>query len=678
MSKIRIATSSLNQTPLDWRGNADNIRAALLQARDLGASLVCLPELCISGYGCEDAFLWSGTLDMARRVLGELLEATAGLVACLGLPLEVDGCIHNVAALVADGELVGFAAKRHLAGGGLHYEPRWFSPWPVGKVSRVQWGGRSVPVGDLVFELSGVRIGFEICEDAWVSERPGRELARTGVHVLLNPSASHFAFGKHSVRRGLALAGAAEFGCIYAYANLLGNEAGRAIYDGDALIARPAPSGAEIVAEARRLSVKSARLACATTVLPLLGSAADASGQPSRHRQVIEGRFVWPDQPRMDTLSEGTPSADAQGELCKEEAFSRVVALGLLDYLRKSRSHGFVVSLSGGADSAACAVLVRLMVRLAIAEVGLEELLLKLPYLEARAASEEELCGQLLATIYQATNNSSEVTRRAAAGVARATGSTHHEVSVQELVSSYRALTEEALGRALSWETDDVALQNIQARARAPGAWMLANVSRRLLLATSNRSEVAVGYATMDGDTAGGLSPIAGIDKTFLRQWLRWMETVGPEESGPLSVLAAVNEQAPTAELRPLGQDQTDEKDLMPYDVLDAFERGLVFQRRPLREVFWSACSCFPQYTEATMFDWFGRFCRLFSANQWKRERYAPSFHLDDGNLDPRSWCRFPILSGAFSRELDELAHELREDPPTRPETEGGASPGRL
>jgi NAD+ synthase (glutamine-hydrolysing) len=216
-----------------------------------------------------------------------------------------------------------------------------------------------------------------------------------------------------------------------------------------------------------------------------------------------------------------------------------------------------------------------------------------------------------------------------------------------------------ALGRALEWKNDDIALQNIQARARAPGVWMLANVTKALLLSTSNRSEAAVGYATMDGDTAGGLSPIAGIDKAFLRRWLRWLETVGPFGLGPIPELSAVNVQAPTAELQPPDHAQTDEKDLMPYDLLDAIERAAIRDKRSPHEAYLLMRAQFPGYEPADLVAWLERFFRLWSKNQWKRERYAPSFHVDDANLDPKTWCRFPILSGGYERELAELRRRV-------------------
>ena len=222
-------------------------------------------------------------------------------------------------------------------------------------------------------------------------------------------------------------------------------------------------------------------------------------------------------------------------------------------------------------------------------------------------------------------------------------------------MDAYVSLISDATGRSLTWEDDDVTLQNIQARVRAPSVWMLANMRGALLLSTSNRSEAAVGYATMDGDTAGGLSPIAGIDKAFLRHWLRWLETEGPVDMKPIPELHAVNAQTPTAELRPKDQHQTDEDDLMPYPVLDVIERLAIGDKLPPADCLEVLRSEFKDYDEETLRTWVKRFFHLWSRNQWKRERYAPSFHVDDKNLDPKTWCRFPILSGGFERELSEL-----------------------
>nr|HQF15240.1 NAD+ synthetase [Thermogutta sp.] len=201
----------------------------------------------------------------------------------------------------------------------------------------------------------------------------------------------------------------------------------------------------------------------------------------------------------------------------------------------------------------------------------------------------------------------------------------------------------------------------IQARARGPSAWLLANVKKALLLTTSNRSEAAVGYATMDGDTCGCLSPIAGINKSYLREWLKWLEKIGPEGLHPIPALAKVNALTPTAELRPAQEQQTDESDLMPYVVLDFVEKLAIRDKMSPLDIYRLARNEFPEYSSQQLAAWIERFFQLWCQNQWKRERYAPAFHVDDEDLDPRSWCRFPILSGGYQRELAQLRQYVTE-----------------
>ena len=664
MRLVKVAAATLNQTPLDWEGNTRNILTALEAARASGVGVLCLPELCISGYGCEDMFLSPSVLATSLEVLSELVPHTHGLVASFGLPILHNKAVFNACALAADGQLLGFAAKRALAGDGIHYEPRWFKPWPRGKRGVTRVGGADVPIGDVHFDCGGIKIGFEICEDAWIAQRPGAELSLDAVDVILNPSASHFAFGKKEVRRRLVLEGSRAFGVTYVYANLVGNEAGRAIYDGDALIA----SGGRLLASSARFSFANASMVSATVDVDLTRS---RHGWLSNFHQQVDAEpgecvGVAHDFPaaRVEATRLTEPAWES-GPALKEEEFARAVSLALFDYLRKSRSQGFVVSLSGGADSSAVACLVAMALGFAAEQLGLDGVRQKLGHVTGVAECHDVpgLVRRLLTTAYQATRNSGPVTRAAARTVAEALGAKHVELDVDALVEGYQRLAEGALGRALTWERDDIALQNIQARVRSPSVWLLANVTGALLLATSNRSEAAVGYATMDGDTSGGLSPIAGIDKAYLRQWLRWLEAEGPDGLGPIPALSVVNQQQPTAELRPAAQHQTDEGDLMPYVLLDAIERAAIRDKRSPLEVWELMRAEFPAYEGPLLVTWILRFFRLFSRNQWKRERYAPSFHLDDESLDPKTWCRFPILSGGFERELAQLAARAGKGP---------------
>jgi NAD+ synthase (glutamine-hydrolysing) len=665
MKLIKVAAGVVNQTPLDWKNNEQHIIDAITAAKQQHISLLCLPELCITGYGCEDAFYASGTYEMANRILFNILPHTRDIIVSVGLPVKYLNRIYNAACLISNGEILGFSAKRYLAGEGIHYEPRWFNPWPQGQQGELPLGDRTYPIGDIYYEIDGVRMGFEICEDAWVANRPGISLYKHGVDIILNPSASHFAFGKMEIRKRFVLEGSRAFGVSYIYANLLGNEAGRAIYDGSMLIA----SAGKTLALGTRFSYADYDLISAVIDIDLnrlAQSQMKVEMIPSNHSQLpwenrgfIRSSFNFP----SITPQVHEPRAESweKSPYIKEEEFARAVSLALFDYLRKSRSFGFVISLSGGADSSAVTSLCYLMIRLALNSIGLEGLQRKLGYIPgiAECRTVEQLSRKLISCIYQSTKNSTENTRQSAEALAGDIHAHYFEIGIDDLVKRYVESIESGIGRKLSWDTDDIALQNIQARVRAPSVWLLANLNNALLLSTSNRSEAAVGYATMDGDTSGSISPIAGIDKNYLRHWLRWMENEGVGGEIKIKGLHKVNVLQPSAELRPQERNQTDEADLMPYDVLDTIEGCAIRDKQSPQEVLLMIRARYgQQYSDEQLQLFVERFFRLWSRNQWKRERYAPSFHLDDKNLDPKTWCRFPILSGGFALELQEMREQ--------------------
>ena len=660
---MRIAGAALNQIPLDWENNLRNIRAAIEGAKQNGVELLCLPELCLTGYGCEDLFLSEWMPASALAHLQAIRPWTDGICVVVGLPVRLAHRTYNTAAVLRDGQIMGFAAKQFLANDGVHYETRFFAPWPAGETTSVTHAGETWPLGDLIFEHLGVKFGFEICEDAWRPDdvRPACRLMGR-VDLIVNPSASHFAMSKTDVRYQLVMNASRTFHCTYLYANLLGNEAGRIIYDGEILVAR----NGHLLLRNQLMSFKEVDLEC------------------------VDVDFSRPLAPAVTI--EKLPEPDEYKEL------NQAMSLGLFDYLRKARSRGFVLSLSGGADSSFCAVGVAEMVRLGVEELGVAEFRRRsgcfetakaavvqtgaggaalqvvkelkveseelkggqnqvlpasdaLPTFDSQLLTEnQQLVQQLLTCAYQGTVNSSDDTFNSAKELADSLGARFFNWTIDEEVAGYVGKIQGALGRELTWQTDDLALQNIQARVRAPGIWLLANVQNCLLLTTSNRSEASVGYCTMDGDTAGSISPIAGVDKDFVKKWLRWAET----ELG-YAALRHVNALQPTAELRPLGDGQTDERDLMPYPLLNRIERLAFYDRLSPQQVLATL------ETEATGFGheqlktYVRRFYQLWSRNQWKRERYAPSFHLDDYNVDPRSWLRFPILSGGFAQELAAL-----------------------
>jgi NAD+ synthase (glutamine-hydrolysing) len=647
---IRIAAASLNQTPLDWKTNTAHIIQTIQSATSLQADILCLPELSLTGYGCEDLFLSDDFCQLAWQTLHQhILPHIPNLIVTIGLPIRYQSHTYNAIAILANHTIHALIPKQNLANTGIHYEPRWFTPWPPNH--RATYPHTPIPLGDYLIQIPHphhpITFGIEICEDAWVKNRPAASLAQRGASIILNPSASHFALGKVAHRLTILTTSTQQFTPTYIYANLLGNEAGRAIYDGDLYIAHQG----HIITSAPRLKFSQTQII-----------AADIPIHPSPPANSIHDRVTIPINftPHKKPLPTQPPPHAHQ--LTKEQELARAVALGLWDYLRKTHSQGAVISLSGGADSAAVALLTYLALHYAHADLGETQLPNYLPHLHILKTAPpspltpETLAPHFITCVYQATQNSTPTTLHAAQTLAQGIHAKFLHWNIAPIIHHYHTLIEQTIQRPLTWDRDDIPLQNIQSRARSPGIWMLANIENKLLLATSNRSEAAVGYATMDGDTSGGLAPIAGIDKAYLLHWLKTLETQGLLPTiPPLPFLHPINQQTPTAELRPPSSHQTDETDLMPYPILDAIQRAAIAQRLSPTHVAKTLQSQFPHIPAHTLHLYIHRFFTLWSRNQWKRERLAPSFHLDDHNLDPRSWCRFPILNGAFTLELEQL-----------------------
>ncbi|MCB1174888.1 MAG: NAD(+) synthase [Leptospiraceae bacterium] len=726
---IRLATVSVNQTPLDWSGNRQRIQNALADlARRQGANqidIVLFPELAISGYGCEDAFFYPQTLDRAmaaaRQSAREADRLLPGALVFVGLPVRVHNEIYNCMAALHAGRIIGFNPKMHLANDGLHYEARQFRAWHGINTVNLDIDGRAVPIGPLLYDLDGRRIALEICRDAWYPDRPALLHAPAGLDLVLNPSASHFAMGKLRQRRQLALESGRTLGCHFVQVNLLGNEAGRVIFDGSSLFS----SGGQMLAEDTGLGYGDYRV-CVESLDLAANRAAQRRGAPQRFYpllvagpgvetnagnnvassleirltsgqsggiasvistdpQVAPGSQV--DQARLAATARDPWQINQSPGVSADERqdyldFLRAASLGLFDYLRKSHTRGFALSLSGGADSACCALLVQRMTAIGIHDAGLQAFCHRIgraeiletidadltrmmqlapaaalqhnadpahtAYRQALLQASRLVTGQLLCTVYQSTRQSSLTTREAARSVADALGARHSELEIDHLVDTYQSLASSALGRSLGWEQDNLTLQNIQARSRSPLVWMLANANNYLLIATGNRSEVSTGYCTMDGDTSGSLAPIGGVSKRFVLDFLRFMETEGDPLLGPVPELRYITAQAPTAELRPQSDGQTDEAELMPYPILEIIERMAVRDQQDDAAILAvlqtqpAAAACNPADLQAMI----ERFRRLWQRSQWKRERLAPAFHLDDYSLDPRGWCRYPILAG--------------------------------
>jgi len=666
-----IAVASLNQTVGDWSGNRDRIARVLREARARGAKLVVLPEMCIPGYSLGDRLLMQGTLHRSWAALETLRAETTGMVALLGLPVVHGDVIYNVVAIVADGKIVGLVPKENLATGDVQYENRWFSGWPRTRIDQyITPSGDTIPMGGMVFDAAGLgRFAVEVCEDGWKGIRPGSAYALAGATIVANPSASWFVLGKHRVRRQMVEQISREDHCVYLYTSLLGCDATRLVFDGSVFAAQEG----RIVSEGRRLlfredyemidvvvdlsTSKQARLeegswrqqseaqregafGSVPQIVQIDGDYTTTEAAPARPPYWLPDPVPHPDPSLAWLVDAGLIPAFSPQDIPHLE-LELALSLGLREYVQKCRIGGFALALSGGRDSAMCALLVQRAFRYDQPDLSEEEL--------------REHIHKRFVTAYLGTDNSGSVTRNAARALAEEIGAEHLDGAIQPTMDVHLDVYEQMSGIRLRWDDPehDIPLQNVQARLRGGLIWMVANVKRFLLLSTSNKSESAVGYTTMDGDTSGGLSPIADVPKSLVTMWLNWAQRFHSSKA-----LDHVLGNPATAELRPPEEEQTDEGDLMPFYILDQLMYHFVQLGQEPLDIF---RTMWPSVKERYSGDprAFGehirKFVRLLCFAQWKRERFAISFRVTAFDLDPKTGFRFPPVQAPFSEELAEM-----------------------
>jgi len=675
--QAHLAAASLNQTVGDWEGNERRIRVVIAEARQAGARLLLLPEMCVPGYSLGDRLLRVGTIERSWDLMIRLAGATAGMAVAVGLPVQFEGVLYNAMALLADGVLVGLAAKENLATGDVQYENRYFLPWPHGRLVDYRGpDGTIAPLGTQMFHLPGLgTVAFEICEDAWKGLRPGSTYALAGAEILLNPSASWFTIGKHKRRRRLVAQLSQQDHCVYLYTSLLGCDATRLIFDGSLFLA----VDGRIEAEGRRFlfdrdhelihrvfdlrEVRHARMEEGSwrdqNSRASWGAYGEAPGvvrvpgDYSTRRVAPPPLPYWippePDHPdpSLRYLEASVFGGRAIGERdLNHLELELALSLALRDYTKKTGIRTCCLALSGGRDSAMVALLVQRMHRYGNPGLSPEEL--------AREVRDRFLCA------YLATENSGQKTQAAARAVAEEVGAEFFDGKIQPALTAAQEVVESMTGEPLSWDNPrhDIPLQNIQARVRGMLIWTIANLHNALLLVTSNKSEAAVGYTTMDGDSSGGLAPINDVPKSLIKLYLDWARDFHGFRS-----LDRIKAMDASAELRPPGREQTDEADLMPFPVLDQLMYAFVqLALDPLEIVvqMWPALRGYYEDDLARFAADVRKFVRLFCFAQWKRERTAISFRVTAFDLDPKTGFRFPPVQAPFTEELAEMDRHVQ------------------
>lgn len=530
---LRVGLCQLDLVVGDLEGNVALMRDAYARAEAAGADLVVFPELAICGYPPEDLLLKPGFVEQSQAALHRLAAACDGhAVAAVGW---VDGRRHpgadphdatdgpwNAAALLHGGRVVGSYHKQALPNYGVFDEKRYFDPGPAGQ--------------DL-YRIAGVTVAVTVCEDAWVAGGPVAEAAADGAELVVNLNASPFHRGKQRARRDMLSARVDETGLPIVYLNLVGGQddlvfdGGSVVIGGDgAPVARcPRFEQAELVLDV----AVPARPHVAGRAVVHLGDAPSASSlEPPR---------------RVDAAPVPPGALPAPGDVADDgpEEVWRALVLGLRDYVAKNGFGDVVIGLSGGVDSSIVAALA------------------------ADALGPDRVHGVLMPSRYSSDHSLSD-----ADALATNLGIDHRTIPIE---AAHVALLE-LLAPSFGELPADLTEENLQSRIRGVLLMALSNKFGWLVLTTGNKSETAVGYSTLYGDTAGGLAVIKDVPKLLVYELCRWRNDAAGRELIPDAVLT----KAPSAELRP---DQTDDQSLPPYEVLDPLIEAYVDGDRTVAEL---------------------------------------------------------------------------------------------
>jgi NAD+ synthase (glutamine-hydrolysing) len=504
---VRLALAQIDTVVGDLDGNRGRILARLEEAREADADLVLFPELAVTGYPPEDLLLRPSFLKAAARTLEEIASATSGIAALVGTP-HLDRDLFNACAVCVDGEVKTIYRKQFLPNYGVFDEDRYFQP------------GR----GLVLLRCGDTLVGPTICEDIWQPGPPATDLALAGAHVVANISASPFHVGKGAEREEMLATRARDNSCWIALVNAVGAQ-DELIFDGQSLVL---DENGEVVV--RGPAFEEALLLVdvdATTAVARRLRDARRRALARARRELPEAAVI--DVPLRDRTGTRSVPPSVSEPLAELEEMRLAIELGLRDYAGKNGFADVVLGVSGGIDSALTAAL-----------------------------AAEALGAEHVVCVSMPSRFSSEATRRDARTVAESLGARFLEVPIDGIVDAFGA----ALDHAFAGTEPGIAEENVQARARGVIVMALSNKFGWLALATGNKSELSVGYATLYGDMAGGFALLKDVYKTDVFRLARHLNGRTGRELIPLSVI----ERPPSAELRP---DQLDEDSLPPYAKLD-------------------------------------------------------------------------------------------------------------
>ena len=623
---IKVAAGIPECTVADISANISEIKRIIDKADRQNINILALPELCVTGYTCGDLFFSDTLLTGAKSALTELAKFTEGKypVVILGLPLLLRSKLYNCAAVLSDGKILGIVPKTHMPNYSEFYEQRQFTSGLLAPDDSITLDGLTVPFGtDIIFchkELCEYTFGVEICEDVWAASQPSEGLCRAGAEIIINPSASNEVIGKSEYRKTLVSATSARLLCGYLYVSSgTGESTQDLVYSGHSLVYENGTLLAESAPfEEKELTVSE------IDIKKLCGE---------RHRNTsfepLDGyRTVRFSQKIIETKLtrqyEKTPFVPSdKNDLAKRaEAILRIQSYGLKKRLGHTGSKTAVIGISGGLDSTlALLVTVRAM----------------------------RLLNKPLSDIHAVTMpcfGTTERTHSNSEKLCRLFGVSFSEINITSAVNQhFKDISQDP-------DTYDVTYENSQARERTQVLMDVANKTGGMVIGTGDLSELALGWATYNGDHMSMYAVNSSVPKTLVRYLVRHEA----EQSGDelKAVLYDILDTPVSPELLPAGDDgkisQKTEDLVGPYELHDFFLYHMLRFGEAPQKIYRLALETFRgDYTPETVLHWLKVFIRRFFSQQFKRSCLPDGPKVGSVTLSPRGDWRMP--SDASSRD---------------------------
>lgn len=631
--KVAAATPDIRVADVDY--NKGQIIKQMDEAAEAGAKIIVFPELCITGYTCSDLFLQDILLNSAKKALVEIAEHTKNLDALVfvGVPIAVGGELYNVAAALNHGNILGFTTKSFLPNYGEFYEMRQFRPGPK-KAEKILFGGKEIPFGpQLLFvenQMANLIVSAEICEDVWSPVPPSIEAAREGATVIVNCSASDETIGKASYREALISGQSARLISGYIYANAgEGESTTDLVFGGHNLIAE----NGTILAEAKRFS--NGIIYTEFDVQKIANERRKNTTFTETQEHVLP-RIPFGLEQTETILTRTFPSRpfvprDDQERAKRCEEILTIQAMGLKKRLAHTHAKSAVVGISGGLDS----TLALLVTAKAFDALGLER--------------------SGITAVTMPCFGTTDRTYQNACKMSLKVGATLREVRIGDAVMQhFKDIGHDPQDHSVTYE-------NSQARERTQVLMDIANQTGGLVIGTGDMSELALGWATYNGDHMSMYGVNASVPKTLVRHLVHYFADTC-EDSSLKEVLYDVLDTPVSPELLPPDESGTiaqKTEDLVgPYELHDFFLYNILRNNFAPAKIFYLAGIAFDGlYEQEVIMKWLKVFYRRFFAQQFKRSCIPDGVKVGSVTVSPRGDWRMPsdACAAIWLEELQEI-----------------------